>query len=110
MGTNRDNQHPRVDYDFKAKSKKLLEENYAIAEKMLAKARELCDSGEDVRSNDTRPGLATLQHCASKAIDEIVRLTPLAVENEDQRMVGQSLGAVGWAGVAVESPDNSADA
>lgn len=77
------NQGPRI--DFKARRIKMLDDFYVIAETMSAKARGLIETGEDIRSNAQREGASTLLHAAQKAIDEIVRLTPLCdIADADQ--------------------------
>jgi hypothetical protein len=74
-----------------SRAKALLDQYYDIAEEMTRKAHEIVMSGEDTRSNDDRPGVSTLMHTAAKAIDEIVRLTPLSgidsVESYENRYI-----------------------
>jgi hypothetical protein len=92
MGTTKDeNKRPRVDY--KARTRAMLNKYLEIAEELTLRAHQLVESGEDIRSNPDRPGLATLQHSATKAIDEIVRLTPMAgLDNVDVAKQGKSVG------------------
>jgi hypothetical protein len=96
-----DKQKEPARVDFKARSRKLLEDAFVVAEEMYKQAVKLAKSGEDVRSNDGRPGLATLQHCAEKSISEIVRLMPLAgIEVTKEK----SSGAVGFDGIGFNLP------
>lgn len=60
----------------------LREKQLRIAEVMTTRALVLIESGDDVRSNDSRPGLATLQHAVQSAVGEIVRLTPICKSDE----------------------------
>jgi hypothetical protein len=93
MGTTKnEEQCPRVDY--KARTRAMLEHYYTIAEEMTLRIHQIVKSGEDIRSTEARPGVATLQHSATKAIDEIVRLTPLA--GVDQMDVSRETKSVGW--------------
>jgi hypothetical protein len=93
--------------DFKARSRKLLEDAFTVAEEMykqavlLAQEKDKNGKPVDIRSNDKRPGLATLQHCAEKSISEIVRLMPLAgVEMTKDK----SSDAVGLEGIGFKLP------
>ncbi|MCP4540121.1 MAG: hypothetical protein GY832_23535 [Chloroflexi bacterium] len=79
MGIDKKNQGARRDY--KAESRAMLADCYAIAVEMMARARAIVDKGEDIRSTKDRPGVTTLMHSAEKAISEIIRLTPLAADN-----------------------------
>ena len=98
-------ERPRV--DFKARSRRLLEQAYTLAEEMykqaldLAKEKRADGKPVDMRSNDDRPGLASLQHCAQKAVDDIVRLTPLA---GDDATMEESNRAVGFDGIGFNLP------
>jgi hypothetical protein len=83
-------ERPRV--DFKARSRRLLEQAYTLAEEMYKQALDLAQEKKadgrpvDMRSNDDRPGLASLQHCAQKAVDDIVRLSPLCGEDVENKL------------------------
>ena len=90
-----ENDHTRVNYNERAR--KMLNHYYEIAEEMTLRARDMVKSGEDIRSNEERPGVATLMHAGAAAISEIVRLSPIAGVNYEkvdiyQDTVGQSIG------------------
>ena len=93
MSNNINNKNERA-YDFKAKSRALLVDYYAIAKEMVGRARVISDSGEDIRSNKERPGILTIMAVAEKAIGEIVRLTPLCGQLDEK--TADSGVILGW--------------
>jgi len=75
MGNKNKEQRPRDVY--KKRSLALIDKFFAVADAVMDDAVKLAQSGEDIRSNDKRPGLSTLIHAAQGSIDEITRLAPL---------------------------------
>lgn len=91
MGQDNNIDRPRKDY--KDRTRAILDKHYDMAEEMTRRAHEIVMSGEDIRSNKERPGVASLEHSVSRAIDEIVRLTGICGAREDRREgVGKSVG------------------
>jgi len=67
----------RTHVDHKKDGQQILADAYAIAKAMYSQSLAIIERGEDPRSNNERPGVATLQHLAEKAIGEIIRLGPV---------------------------------
>jgi hypothetical protein len=85
MGTENKEQ-PARNIDFKAKSRGMLEDAYAIAASSFTQARALTDKKE-------KHGVAGWMHIAEKAMGEIVRLTPMCgVLESETAATGQTVG------------------
>ena len=80
---------PVKEFNFKAKSIKLLQTAYYIAEASLTEAHKLTSKGE-------KAGVGGWMHVAEKAIGEIVRLRPLCGNLDNQASVDIKEEILGW--------------
>lgn len=74
MSDENEKQGARDPVDYKAESKKMLADAYAIAASGFSEARTLTDNHE-------RKGVAGWLHIAEQALNEIIRLTPMCGQN-----------------------------